>query len=855
MKTKKHVLWFVCMAAGVTLAACDGGTTAATGEDAAGGGTSDTGGTVGDAADASGGQTDAVSDTPDVAIEDVQTGTDAQTTDVQTVDTQTTDTAAPKCTAEQKAACDDKLACTVDKCAAPGGECSWALSDGWCFINGQCIAAGEQKPDNACFSCDPTKSTKVWSAKDEGGTCDDGDLCTYDGKCTAGKCVSKVTPCGDDNPCTTDSCDPLQGCLYPNVAAGTGCDDGNACTAGDTCADGKCAGATKKCDDSNPCTDDACDIATGCTHTDNSNACSDGNECTGGDVCAGGQCVAGAVKNCDDGNTCTFDVCNPKTAGGCYHLAKQSACCTGETSICDDGNPCTSDDCDPETSACNHSNNTAVCEDNNACTKSDTCADGGCAGVAIVCDDSNPCTSDACDSAKGCVYTLLPAKACDDGIACTDDACDPANGGCKHTNNTAACEDGDNCTVGDACKDGACLAGSARNCDDGNVCTFDQCYPNVAGGCYHLDQKSPCCIGQTSICDDGIQCTNDDCDPATSACNHTFNTAPCSDGSSCTQNDVCASGVCGGAVLSCDDSNPCTTDACDPAAGCAHGPIDSGTCDDGNPCTTADTCSAGKCVGSGECTCTMTFAPNATKFTYLQIGDGGKLGEGLDIDANPATCAPSGSCSGGINNALGALASFANKPLADAVTKGSVDFVLEYRDLKQGAINLGLYTGKPIEKVPPCDIQTQTCEYNVAASMVNYQKCLPLVLMPGKLAGNVVQAGGKGTNFPFSLPIQAGVTLDIVIYGAQLSGTVTFDANNKIATFDGVLGGAVPKATLAAAIDALPDGSLPLPKDSLKSILDTAVDTDIDSNGDGTLDAASIGLKLHAIQAVIVGTY
>ena len=38
--------------------------------------------------------------------------------------------------------------------------------------------------------------------------------------------------------------------------------------------------------DSNPCTDDRCDGAGGCAHTDNTMTCDDGNACTRGDRCA-----------------------------------------------------------------------------------------------------------------------------------------------------------------------------------------------------------------------------------------------------------------------------------------------------------------------------------------------------------------------------------------------------------------------------------------------------------------------------------------------------------------------------------------------------------------------------------------
>ncbi|MCX5895460.1 MAG: hypothetical protein NTZ51_06485 [Proteobacteria bacterium] len=72
-----------------------------------------------------------------------------------------------------------------------------------------------------------------------------------------------------------------------------------------------------QCDDSNPCTIDACDPEEGyCTHT----------------------------PKCDDGDPCTTDTCDPNT-GECTHTPK-----------CDDGDPCTTDTCDPNTGECTHIN-------------------------------------------------------------------------------------------------------------------------------------------------------------------------------------------------------------------------------------------------------------------------------------------------------------------------------------------------------------------------------------------------------------------------------------------------------------------------------------------------------------------
>ncbi|MBM4346323.1 MAG: hypothetical protein FJ100_23355, partial [Deltaproteobacteria bacterium] len=83
----------------------------------------------------------------------------------------------------------------------------------------------------------------------------------------------------------------------------TNCEDGNACTAGDKCANGKCGkGGTVVCDDKNGCTADSCDVVKGCVYQQ-----------------------AGA---CDDGDPCTADSCNPAN-GACSHAAVANCCAVG----------------------------------------------------------------------------------------------------------------------------------------------------------------------------------------------------------------------------------------------------------------------------------------------------------------------------------------------------------------------------------------------------------------------------------------------------------------------------------------------------------------------------------------------
>jgi len=51
----------------------------------------------------------------------------------------------------------------------------------------------------------------------------------------------------------------------------------------------------------------------------------------------------------------------------------------------------------------------------------------------------------------------------------------------------------------------------------------------------------------------------------------------------------------------CDDGNACTTDSCDPSAGCQVTNADGQPCDDSDACTDADACLAGACNGTRVC--------------------------------------------------------------------------------------------------------------------------------------------------------------------------------------------------------------------------------------------------------------
>ena len=477
-----------------------------------------------------------------------------------------------KSTPDDTLKCDDGQTCT-DNDACKGGKCAGVGVK--CDDNNPCT-------DD---SCDP--ATKKCVTKDNDHACDDNNPCTEADKCAGGKCAGgKAVACDDKNPCTTDKCDEKTGgCAFtPNDAT---CDDGNACTSGDKCAKGKCgAGTAKKCDDSNPCTDDACDAKSGDCKSNpkpDKTACDDGSLCTQKDACKAGKCGGEALK-CDDDNPCTDDACDAKK--GCTtkpNTAKcddGNPCTTGDACAnedckagagkldCDDKNACTTDSCDAKKGCVNSANN-AKCDDGDACTDKDACAGGTCVGAAKTCDDNNPCTTDSCDKKDGCKHANNTEK-CSDGSVCTkDDKCD-GKGKCAGSN-PLKCDDANPCTD-DACinKVGCSFKANDKACDDGAYCTEgDKC------------SDGKCGAGKNRSCADGNACTNDVCSNAEKKCLHTNapTTKSCSDSDKCTTSDLCdGKGTCKGKIVECNDENPCTADKCDTKTGSCVYSIDAKLC-------------------------------------------------------------------------------------------------------------------------------------------------------------------------------------------------------------------------------------------------------------------------------------
>lgn len=132
-------------------------------------------------------------------------------------------------------------------------------------MTGKCVECADDAGCGELQSCDPTTTM-----------------------CVTKKCTPEdLTPCDDGNACTVEGCNENLQCTWQDTV-GTPCSDGNACTEGEACeAGGVCAiPPPVECNDDNPCTTDACDPGQGCVSTPVTDAtpCGDGVTCQAG-VC------------------------------------------------------------------------------------------------------------------------------------------------------------------------------------------------------------------------------------------------------------------------------------------------------------------------------------------------------------------------------------------------------------------------------------------------------------------------------------------------------------------------------------------------------------------------------------------
>lgn len=483
--------------------------------------------------------------------------------------------------------CDDKKACTVDKCDPKLGcvfkytvnevckqhcQCSHNVDckdyESRNKLADQCLKAVCDQSLGACVKVSADKECKI-KRKDCKTDCVSTSACDI-AKCVkvanSEELVCKHTQrnCDDGVLCTKDSCDPALGCVHTFTR------DDEICPF--QCAsDSDCLKWGFSLKLGKQCKKAACNKKAGsCYIVPKERTCVTLDECSA-------NCVA---KNLCESASCAL---NEKGDYFCKRVTKNT---------CNDGNECTLDICEPLTGQCSHTpisspkcQTTPTCPNCAPINSCETakCIDSGegfiCLRKPVECDDSNACTVDSCDNLKGCVHTYV-----------TSEKCPPPKDQCKE------------CTPKNACESAVCVKNpdqsstckrTLNTCNDGKECTKDSCdtttgkCSNVYTVCAKCPPDAQCnknldCKAWAVKKGYDLDCLTPVCDDKLGACKVVPNGNKCKPKfckKACPPRNACEDSTCSYDVLSkkllcdyqrktCDDKNKCTKDSCDPSIGC-----------------------------------------------------------------------------------------------------------------------------------------------------------------------------------------------------------------------------------------------------------------------------------------------
>lgn len=352
-----------------------------------------------------------------------------------------------------------------------------------------------------------------------------------------------------------------------------------------------------RCDDGASCTRDVCNAGgarhdgTGCLHIPNDAACDDGCDCSGKEQCApqrpGADAATGcgATEACDGSNACELTACCE--LNGMSEACRRSLLARGASP----------GDLDALNATCKLlPGHNVVSTTGNAVR----CLDRP---IPRLCSDGNPCTRDECDPRLGCRF---PAVADCTVASSGQDGCDlqVCMGGIPQRRllsygQTQACDPPDR--AGEPPRPPQPLP--TPNCGRPGRDPY-------AGTCMASVCQGGVCQQKPSDCDDGLFCNGwETCYPfpgphdavagKEAGCIHT-NSLFEPDLETCFDNNTCTVGTCNEATRSCRfDYRACST---------------GGECDSLEfPCPTAQTCDRGYCVGpEGRCSHPKFRCPTGT---------------------------------------------------------------------------------------------------------------------------------------------------------------------------------------------------------------------------------------------------
>jgi len=191
-------------------------------------------------------------------------------------------------------------------------------------VNGQHIYTEKSCPaaPNACTNsfCDNNNGTCVITPL----VCNDNNNCTVDSCSLDVGCEYQTLDCDNRNPCDTNGCSIATGCYHIPIPDCVPCTDTVVCPVSNNCTYYVCDPNTQgcnqynvTCNDNNLCTTDGCDPHNGCYF--NPITCNDHNPCTI-DTCNGATGCVFTPVNCKTPNLCLEGQCD-KATGNCSYYS------------------------------------------------------------------------------------------------------------------------------------------------------------------------------------------------------------------------------------------------------------------------------------------------------------------------------------------------------------------------------------------------------------------------------------------------------------------------------------------------------------------------------------------------------
>jgi len=528
-----------------------------------------------------------------------------------------------QCVSLMEVMCDSEDPCVLSTCEPTSGNCIETgvpncITPPSCIIASDCIGALDVAP---CVELECVDGLcAVGEDSEDGSMCFlsewEDAACIIGGSCESGACEPLVPNCDDGDPCTIDSCDPMEGgCVSvedeeacgnergrpngtpcgPDVECESGvCEDGvclSSCLDGSTCPegtycdiDGYCMSLYpmgSPCDEDAQCASGACE---GALFNSKTCVCLDHNDCFDGEYCGTfgvNEClpVIGICDdNCSTDKSCGTDaICAGAPIGQCVisgssivgQLCCRDAQCASD--ICGSDGICQcSDDSDCPTGACDTSlfgaNICVECTSDNHCGASQFCAVDTCIPLFPVgsqCDKDKECLSDICGANGLC--QCATSDQCGPDLICST-ALFGANA-CVECEEDAHCGDGFYCDV-ELCK---------PRLIEGSTCDFDsQCFSDLCGSNDVCQCKDNAHCADSLICSTAVfgsnicvECENDDDCGSGAYCSNELCHDQLNVGEDCNSDHQCLSDLCEGGSDStcvCHEDSDCPGDmVCDTA--------------------------------------------------------------------------------------------------------------------------------------------------------------------------------------------------------------------------------------------------------------------------------------------------